>query len=324
MLYEKYIQLCERVPEEDREWFGRPISDRSPIWLSIDKDRCPALFLPAHAQDVRPEIALRAIAVSFSISCEIATKDGTFQTGCYTVIRLLDSDPDIVRLFTRICEDWFCSPSARMSNADIAHAIIEIAAIFMEISADQRNIIGLWGELFTILCASSIPGAVRCWTVGRTAKYDFVSADFVLDVKATLATVRKHRFSMEQLRPINSCQAYIASVSLAETQGGLTIGDLMEEIALQIADAGLRSVFTRQCLVKGGRDIYRSDLGLRPYPESNALAIYHAMDIPVPDIAAGAPIENVRFDVDLTTLPVLGDIEISQVLRFSPPDSVGV
>lgn len=324
MLYEKYAQLCARTPEEDQEWYGQPVGENSRIWISIDRNRNPALFLPAHSQDTRPDIALRAIAVSFAKVCEISTESGEIQSGCYSVVRLLDSDPDIVRLFTRIGEDWFVPRAGNMTSAEIAHAILEISEVFSLVAIDQRDIVGLWGELFTILSSRSISAAVKSWTVPRTAKYDFVCKEFVLDVKATLSTARRHRFSIEQLRPLEEYSAYIVSVCLVQTQGGKTVGQLLDEIVPLIFEVDLRKEFVTQCMVKGGSDIYRSDLRLQPYPESGSLAVYRAAEIPTPVIAADAPIDKVRFDVDLTALSALGDTEKIEILQFGSPDRVVV
>ena len=80
----------------------------------------------------------------------------------------------------------------------------------------------------------------------------------------------------------------------------------MDALSIRIDDLELRSAFLKQCLVKGGRDIYRSDLTLRPYPDSETpLVLYRADDIPAPEVSGNDPIDNVRFDVDLSEISAL-------------------
>ena len=90
----------------------------------------------------------------------------------------------------------------------------------------------------------------------------------------------------------------------------------MDAIAAKLSDPEFRSAFFGQCLVKGGADVYRSDLTLQTYPDDGALTLYRAQDIPVPEIGEADPIENVRFDVDLTSIPELDRETSGEILRF--------
>ena len=77
----------------------------------------------------------------------------------------------------------------------------------------------------------------------------------------------------------------------------------MDALAAEIVDADLRNAFFRNCLVKGGGDIYKSELRLQAYPDPMSFAIFKASSIPVPILGDNAPIDNVRFDVDLSNIP---------------------
>ncbi|MCF3972099.1 PD-(D/E)XK motif protein [Paracoccus salsus] len=272
-------------------------------------------MLPADANDIRTDIVLRSVDVEFSRLCTIETEDDQEHNGCYTIIRLKEADPDIVRLFVKILEERFLS-SARMSNPRIAESIQEVASLFSQIDGSPRDQLGLWGELFAITQSNNVDDAVRSWSSQKTAKYDFVTETFVLDVKTTLSSTPKHRFALDQLRPAGSYEAYILSLCVVELPAGRTVGELMDAIGDQIADNELRSAFLRQCLVKGGKDIYQSNLKLQAYPEEDSFQIYSASDIPVPAIDAGSPIHNVRFDVDLTNLAAVTRGAANTVLLF--------
>ena len=191
-----------------------------------------------------------------------------------------------------------------------------MAALFSRVEDNKRDLIGLWGELHVITSVSDIDSAVRCWSSRKTAKYDFVSDTFVLDVKTTTKSWPQHRFSFDQLRPSGAFGAFVVSLCVIEVQSGQTVGVLMDSVAARIIDEDLRSAFLIQCLEKGGRDLYDSDLALQTYPENAGLAIFRASDIPVPQIRANDPIENVRFDVDLSTISPVPDAETEAILAF--------
>jgi hypothetical protein len=105
---------------------------------------------------------------------------------------------------------------------------------------------------------------------------------------------------MEQVRPSSDLNPYICSILLVELPSGMTVGELMDEVLELIEDAGDRSRVLHQCLKKGGKDIYSFALPLSVFPDGASLAVFHASNIPVPQVAESAPIYNVRFDTDLS------------------------
>lgn len=316
MLTDLYAALCEAAPEDEGALFGSPLTEEDSVWLSVDRNAYPALLLPAREDDIRPDIVLRSVDALFSRMCTIETEDGHSQSGCFSVVRLKEDDADVVRLFLKIVDERFCSGSMPTNNAAIASSILEVAELFSEVNFETRDLIGLWGELHIIRRSGDVGAAVRCWCTRKTAKYDFVTKGFVLDVKSTLTASPKHRFSLEQLRPTGDFDAFIASLCVVEVQSGHTVGAVMDAIAGQVAGAELRSKFLNQCVAKGGRDLYRCELTLQTYPDDGALAVYRARDIPVPEIAEGDAIENVRFDVNLSAIAPLSDEESEAILRF--------
>lgn len=316
MLFDLYKDLCESVPSSGQAILGLTVRPDDRIWLSIDSSGHPALLLAADSDDVRADIILRAVNVEFSRSCTIQRPDNRIHEGCYSIVRLKESDTDIIRLFLRIVEERFCTGRAPETNAALAESIQEIASLFSHLGLDTRDIVGLWGELFAISRSVNLDSAVRAWSSKKLAKYDFVADSFVLDVKATLSNVPKHRFSLEQLRPAGDYKVFILSLCLVEVQAGSTVGEFMDSIVERVVDSALRAAFLRSCLVKGGRDIYRSDLRLQSYPEAESFKVFEADSIPVPSIDTRDPISNLRFNVDLSFLEPLQAEKLSMIINF--------
>jgi len=316
MLFSLYSELCETIPEAEDAQFGLPFSIEENLWLAVDHNAYPTLLLPAKETDLRADIVLRSVDVEFSRHCEILTAGDKTQSGCYSIIRLKEDDPDIVRLFMTILEELFCQDAQAISNAEIAESIQEIAALFSQVDDSQRDLIGLWGEIFAIAQSPSSEAAVRSWSSRKHAKYDFVTEGFVLDVKTTLSNVPKHRFSLDQLRPAGDYDAFILSLCVEEIPSGKSVGDMVDTVAARIGDAELRSAFLQQCLLKGGKRLYQSTLRLQAYPESTHYQIYEAADVPVPAILPEDPIDNVRFDVELTNVDPLPSDQSIDLMGF--------
>lgn len=316
MLTDLYPTLCQTIPEDGAALFGMPVGSEYPYWLAIDSQAFPTLLLPARFDDLRPDITLRAVDAMFSRTCVIDTDAPDPHQGCYSLIRLKESDPAIVRLFLRILEESFCTTRTLTTNAEIAARVQQVASLFSRIEVNDRDLIGLWGELKIIACAANIDSAVESWSTGKTAKYDFVGKHFVIDVKTTTKPNPKHRFSLEQLRPSGSLNAYIASLCVVEVPNGQTIADLMDSIVKEINDQRLRSTFLIQCLRKGGPDLYRTNMTLQNYSGSAPAKLYRTQDIPVPHVHSKDPIENVRFDVNLSEIESLSEEIGSKILSF--------
>ncbi|WP_111734306.1 PD-(D/E)XK motif protein [Roseovarius amoyensis] len=316
MLFETYVKLLGDFPEGCDQLFGEPLSADGSLWLSVDGDAYPSLLFRSRRDDVRSDIELRSVSARFSRDCVIEAPDGHGTSGVYSVIRLNENDPDIVRMLLRLLEETFPKDRAPYVNKDIAAQILELANLFKQIASSDTDILGLWGELYILSQAPNIAHAVRCWCGHKMAKYDFVTRDFVLEAKTTLRSRRRHRFSLDQLRPSSDFSVYVASLALIELNSGRTAAELMDHVYANIDDDELRISFLKQSVLKGGQDIYRSTIKLNVFPDGTSLTIFNTASLPVPQVGDADPIENVRFDLDLTDLPSLPSGEAATILSF--------
>jgi len=316
LLFETYAKLLGDFPEGCDQLFGEPLRQDGSLWLAVDGDFHPSLLFRTRRDDPKNDIELRSVSAWFSRDCSIETADGRSITGVYTVIRLNENDPDIVRILLRILEETFPKTGSPYANREIATQILELANLFKQIAASDTDIIGLWGELYIISQAPDTTHAVRCWCAHKMAKYDFVTPSFVLEAKTTLTSRRRHTFSLNQLRPSSDFVVYVASLTLLELNSGRTAAELMDHVHANIDDGELGISFLKQCVLKGGQDIYRSTLKLDVLPNGTSLAIFQAACLPVPQVDDSAPIENIRFELDMTGLSGLSFAQADDILSF--------
>lgn len=314
MLFEAYTELARKFPAGCQRLYGERIRHDVEMWLAVDGQSFPSLLIAAQPDDMRSDIELRFVEVRFSRECEIVTDDGSAVGGTYSIVRLQENDPELVRLFLRLLEEAFCGIRAPTTNRAIGERIMEIANLFRQLESSSKDIVGLWGELLVMSQASSKENAARHWCLHRNAKYDFLCEGLALEVKATVKPTREHRFALEQLRPPDALSVYVASVQLVQAQGGQAAFELMDEILAEISDGDLRTAFLGLCLLKGGEDIYRSNMRFQLLARETGVVCYAAEDISAPEVEQGAPISNVTFDVRLDDVPPISVAERARVI----------
>lgn len=317
MLFEAYTALVQNFPTQCEGLFGERLDDTAGLWLAVDAQGYPSFLLSTDPTDVRSDIELRFVGVRFSRNCEIAVEHNRSVRGTYTIVRLEENDPDLVRLFLRLLEEAFCGENAPRTNRAVGERILELANLFRQVENSPKDIVGLWGELQVICAAASRDSAVRCWCQHRDAKYDFVCDDFAVEVKATLKASRVHRFSLEQVRPTSELAVFIASIQMVQTQSGKAVFELVDEILMGIDDADLRQAFLGACLLKGGEDIYKSGVRFQFLSRGVGIAYFSASDIPVPTVDDVARISNVKFDVCLDALPEYAGDGLARLVNMS-------
>ena len=303
MLFETYTELIRKFPSGCVSLYGEELQGKSGVWLAVDERSFPSLLFSCLPSDTRNDIELRFVGVQFARECEIGVDGGGHANGTFSIVRLEENDPDLVRVFLRLLEETFCGDELiPRTNREISERILELANLFSQLEHSERDLLGLWGELLIISRAAAPAAAAQRWCLDRNAKYDFVCDSFALEVKATLKPSRVHRFSLAQLRINGEMAIYVASIQAIQAHGGTTASELMDQILEVITDAELRRSFLALCLLKGGEDIYKSGLRLQLLSVEGGVAYFAARNIPVPFVDAISPISNVKFDVCLDGL----------------------
>jgi|GEM_PF-2737576 len=300
MLFEAYQELARRFPDACQHLFGSKLDGAHGLWLSLDAQGQPYLLFEMAKDDGQPDLKLKSVEVRFACPCEIQLRDGSALSGTYTLVSLTNDDPDIIRVFLRLLEEAFLVPGADHSAAAVRDQILAIADLFTRLSDDLKDVVGLWGELHIIRTAQDVNAAAMAWSSSACARYDFMAERFALEVKTTLKSIRQHRFSLEQLRPDADIRVYVASIMLTELPSGEAVSELIDEIYAALNKPESRARFFRQCLRKGGADVYRSELRLSTLPDGASIALYDASTLPVPSTVSGEPVFNISFDIDLS------------------------
>ncbi len=317
MLYENYNLLCDKQrPPEGDQLLATQLDAWNGVWLAIDRNSRPALLFSNEDRAELSDLKLHLVDAAFSKQSHLIDSLGSKTSGIFTIVRLNDNDPDLAHLFLRLLEVAFLELRTDFSNRSIRQEIVKLADLFRRAESELTDVIGLWGELHIIQTSGQIERAARSWCTNTSAKFDFVSPRFSLEVKSTLKARRVHRFSLDQLRPAAAQPHFIASLLLLEKPDGQVVGSLVDSISDQISDSQLKGTFLKQCLLKAGQSLYSSDIKIGTLPQGASLAVFDAINIPTPSVDQRQPISNIRFDIDLTDMGALQPAAKQELLRF--------
>lgn len=316
MEIEDYLHLSNRRSPTDQNLLARSFDTSRGLWLAVDAEDYPHILVESQEKTKETDLRLKIIDAEFARQCEILDVDQDLQQGAFTVIRLNDRNLDQVRLFLKLMETVLAAEPSELTAKTIRSRLVALAQLLEQADDGRNDLVGLWGELFVIQSATDTELAVQHWCSSPTAKYDFVTSSAFLEVKTTLKPRRSHRFSLEQLRPVEDQDLFVASVLLVEKPSGKPAGALVDEISKRLKTPEHKQAFLAQCILKGGRNLYRTDLKLSALPKGASLAIIDGTTIPAPTVQSDDPISNIRFEVDLTGLAQLPKQEVRTLLRF--------
>lgn len=168
-------------------------------------------------------------------------------------------------------------------------AIHSLKKLFEEglVELEPRNVTGLIGELCVIGAASDKDSAVACWHSNKDAVYDFSWDTFRLEVKSTRGTSRIHNFSSHQLPAPAGVSLQIASVLVATTEIGQTLGDLVN-LVIQDLEEELATKVLNQCFAQLGMSPYAVVEPVFDIVASTAnIEFFDQLDIPTPEPSDG-------------------------------------
>lgn len=136
-------------------------------------------------------------------------------------------------------------------------AIHSLKKLFEEglVELQPSGVTGLIGELCVIAASPDISLAISTWHTNKDSVYDFSWDNFRTEVKSTRGTSRVHFFSSHQLPAPAGVDLQIASVLVATTEIGQTLGDLVN-LVIKDQEEDTATKVVNQCFAQ---------LGMSPY-----------------------------------------------------------
>jgi len=302
-LYSLFVELQASASQETfvaiqlsgiRKDFLTKGMDGSPIFLL--KDSSPVSY--------HPSLQFRYINVSFQVTCQVQV-DGAVLEDQFAVVSCDADTPDLHELFVRCFSAAVEELPENAVTSDLEKCTLKLLDLFRAMSQPgNREILGLWAELFVITKSPDVQRAVRTWHGGDFDRFDFWWNSGCVEVKASAKSQRIHEFALEQLQPPSAETGYVLSLLMQPISGGIGAIELAKEIEGHLVrEPTLKQKLWRNIAQALGSD-FSEKLDRRfdaAYADRN-LRVYFMHEIPAISAPDDGRISGIRFQSDLSAV----------------------
>jgi hypothetical protein len=318
-----FSQFVGLAPASDEDTFNAvSVHLRRADFLGKFQDGSPVFFIADDGSPTyRPEVRHQHLRVSFGVSCRLRI-DGQELTNQFAVIRFNGDSVELHEVFVRCVNAVMLNLPTNADTYEIENRLSRLLSLFQALSApSNREISGLWAELFCIRYSPDIAQTLTRWHSENFETYDFSWAGNRVEVKSTMTPQRVHEFSLEQLTlPLNSVGKVISMMLRASNEGVGVMGMARSiETGLQ-GNVELREKLWSQVLQALGQNF--SDALDRRFDVDFALrsfVVIPMQQIPSVNRPSDHRISVIRFRVDLSDLAIeatsVGATALKEVFR---------
>ena len=240
----KLIEIFNKleIPKDNTYYIGEAIGNENQI--AKDHKGRPVFFIQTSglAKNSNP-ITLEKITLKHSKKIIIQNKKNKREYE-FSLIHFTDNNNVFYEYFLDQIDSLNKLIKKNISKIDLENFLNTIIEIWRGIKEPSKEkIIGLWGELFTILNSKDIELAAISWHNKNNNKFDFYNNNEAVEIKSTTNNIRKHHFSQSQLN--SKEEIFIISLLLQDDFSGYTIHDLKKKILEKIKDEKLILNFKR-------------------------------------------------------------------------------
>lgn len=193
---------------------------------------------PGHRQ---APIVLEHVSLQHQVQCRIvAIGTGLADEGSFSMVRCSAADPELELYFLTVMSDFAACLPAPPTQAELGQAFGELAQLFAAMTTPARtDVRALWAELLLVTRSRNKSLALLTWRNSETDRYDFAHETQRIEVKSSASRSRDHYFSLEQLHPPAGVDVLVASVFVEDSNGGLSLVDLVDRIRATVSDPDL-------------------------------------------------------------------------------------
>ncbi len=243
------------------------------------------------------------LSISYELNCTVKSKSkGIEKNKKYTILTLKTKEKEIENYFIELCQIFINRLGGSPTIEEVKIQFEKLESIFIRLSkASNKSIIGLWGELFLISISDNPDYIINSWHKEANDKFDFNDGIDKLEVKTTTLNRRKHNFEIQQLKKFSNSITIIASIITSETDNGISIGNLLNQIKNNISSDLYEKLLSKTFDVIGDKinDIEGAKFDYK-IAESE-IKFYFSEDIPKPGLIPSEVFE-VRFQTDLSNI----------------------
>lgn len=300
-VFEQFTSL--QPATSNTEFEALRLSGNRSDYLAKGQDGSPVFLLQdAKTGQYHPSLQLRYLAAEFQLTCRLHT-DGEEIEDVFALVSCTAEEQELHELFIRSFDAARNQLTEGAYTEEIKRTVQNLASLFRAFSKpSQRNITGLWAELFTITRSGVVLEAMKMWRVDSFDRFDFSAPDRFVEIKATTGQLRSHEFSLEQLSVPANGTGFVVSILLQSISGGTSVLELISTIETSVAaEPKMREKLWANVISDLGSD-FSASLDRRfdtSYADRN-LNIFLMEDIPKPSTSNDPRVTAIRFLADCT------------------------
>jgi len=235
------FRKIEPSPEKrdgSRVFLTKPIPNSSTHRISKTFEGRPCVLLATNddGNNAMPALRLRHLHAEYNV---LATVDnGLAHTApqTFAAITLLLDDDLMVGAFLRFAMLLSTTVGEKPRSSEVFQAVSQFASLLRALArAPRKSTQGLWAEMFVIQACDQPDLWIDAWHNDPQEIYDFCFPSVRVEVKSSASRLRRHRFSLQQLRPPAAGRVLVASLFVEPSRGGLSITDLAAQLRGRIS-----------------------------------------------------------------------------------------
>lgn len=304
-----------------------PVPERYGVYLGIDVDRCPCLFVRAQERSREPPIRTAHVSLQLSLEYDLAIDDSSPKRELFHSLRCKTSERAEVDTFLVLVEAFLARNKGQAIVADALTVFFRSMVRLFSIGPakdleNERQ--GLWGELFVMSRVRGFEFWAPFWHSETTRRFDFSALRRRVEVKTTTGVERIHHFSHRQIYALEGEEIVIASLLLREEDVGLSLRDLIDECRTLLQESPFYLKLER-AVRRAGMEA-SSEIG--PIFDANeverTLAWFWSTEAPHFRVPEPPGVSETRYKVDLSTAPRFDLQELERWLDSWTPASLEI
>ncbi|MDC2980608.1 PD-(D/E)XK motif protein [Gammaproteobacteria bacterium] len=272
------------------------------IWFSRNEEGYPCIFIKTKKNNSFSNLEYTYIKLVHQVEQKIEIKGESYKSFCSQIICKSDDD-GLIELFFDCLKPSLERLLVPCDPNEINHLLKRMIQLFNNLDREKnKDVQGLWSELFLINNSSNPKEMVACWHDESNEKYDFSKDRNFLEVKSSKGNKREHVFSLEQAHGKAENTVLIASLKLDEDDEGYSLKSLLDQVLEKVkGDSELVEKVQYNVRSTLGKN-WKSGLNVsfdHDYAKSE-LNFYDLKDIPKLDKACRVEgVSNIKFSSDL-------------------------
>lgn len=199
--------------------------------IGRDGQGAVVLLTPAEdANNVGAPTRLRRLTVHARANVRIETSDRSVGEETVGLVELRTATTESTHAFCGVAATIVELISETPAPGAVRAALRQMIELFESRPGRGGSLLGLWGELLSILESERPVQMVEAWHVEVDDRFDFAVPSTRIEVKTTQSGGRVHEFDLAQLLPVDGAETIVVSIVTTATHAGSSVVDLVNEV----------------------------------------------------------------------------------------------